>query len=162
MRRALVTVAYAAALMVSVTSPAWARVYDRIQKPWSPSALLELVVLTAGVGVLARAQRARWAGVALLASAGWGVLRVVLDPMFDPLIGVMMRRHEVSLGTRMVYLAALFASAVTPVAVAMILSAGRGHFVWRRWRTAFIPAYAVACAVLVVVPEFMELRYFPQ
>ena len=162
MHRWLAALAYTAALSLCCSSAAWARVYDRIQKPWSLSSLLELTVITLGVTVLARTRRPRWAVLALASAAIWGVFRVALDPMFDPLLGVMMRRHEVTLAVRMVYLVALFAAAVTPLAAAMTMSAHRGHYMTHRWRSAFVPAYAALSAVLIVGPEFMTLSYLPR
>lgn len=160
--RPLATVLVAA--LLTSTTPCVARAssfYEGfIEKPWALSSLAEILALTVFAVLLARSRHRHLAAVALLGTLVWGAVRIWLDPIFDPLIGVMMRNTEMSLSLRVGYQIALLGLAVTPLAAALMTSGRAGHYAQRRWRRAVGPGYALLAAVLIITPEFMELTIF--
>jgi len=159
LRRALETVLVAAFITCTLVPEALAsNYYARIEKPWAISSLLEVLVITAAAIVLAR--RPRFAGLTLLATLGWGAVRVWLDPIFDPIMGIMMRNTELGLGMRVGYQLVLFGLAIAPLTAALVVSGRAGHFTTRRWRLAVAPSYLVIAAIVIISPEFMVLTVF--
>lgn len=160
MLRRILPSALVATMVMLGAAPAWAGIYDRIEKPWSLTSLLEVVVITICGVALSRTKKAGWAVLALVITGGWAVIRVWLDPMFDLLIGVMMRNGEISLATRIVYQLVLFTLTIIPVGACLVTSARAGHFEGHAWRRAVAPVYVIVVAVLIISPEFMVLDPF--
>lgn len=160
LRRVIETALAAAIFLVGLGPTAHARFYDKIEKPWALASLLEIAIIAGCGALLSRSRHARWAGVAFALTLGWGVLRVWLDPMFDPMLGVTMRNVELSASARIGYQLGLFALVIIPLATSLWVSARSGHFVRLPWRRAVTPGYMFMVALLIGSPEMMELTIF--